>query len=80
MKPFELLLAEILNCTIRESSLSNGVRPVLQAHPQARVLVTGQATGRRVHNSGIPFDDVSGKRLRDWMEITREAFLTRKKL
>jgi uracil-DNA glycosylase len=62
------------------SSLSDGVRPVLQAHPQARVLIAGQAPGRSVHNSGIPFDDASGERLRDWMGITREAFYDSKKV
>jgi uracil-DNA glycosylase len=77
---FESLLAEIRNCTICASSLSDGVRPVLQVHPQARVLVAGQAPGRIVHNSGIPFDDASGERLRDWMGITREAFYDPKKV
>jgi uracil-DNA glycosylase len=77
---FESLLAEIRNCTICASSLSDGVRPVLQAHPQARVLIAGQAPGRSVHNSGIPFDDASGERLRDWMGITREAFYDSKKV
>jgi len=43
MKPFESLLAEIQNCTICESSLADGVHPVLQVHPQARVLIAGQA-------------------------------------
>ena len=80
MKPFESLLAEIQNCTICESSLADGVHPVLQVHPQARVLIAGQAPGRSVHNSGIPFDDVSGKRLRDWMGITRETFYNPRKV
>lgn len=80
MKPFESLLTEIRNCTICESSLSDGVRPVLQVHPQARVLVAGQAPGRSVHNSGIPFDDVSGERLRTWMGIKREVFYDPKKV
>ncbi len=80
MKPFESLLTEIRNCTICESSLSDGVRPVLQVHPQARVLVAGQAPGRSVHNSGIPFDDVSGERLRAWMGIKREVFYDPKKV
>jgi uracil-DNA glycosylase len=47
---------------------------VLQVHPAARILVVGQAPGIRVHNSGIPFDDASGDRLREWMGITREVF------
>jgi uracil-DNA glycosylase len=43
-------------------------------HPQARVLIAGQAPGRKVHESGVPFDDASGDRLRKWMGVTREMF------
>jgi uracil-DNA glycosylase len=49
-------------------------RPVVWFRPSARVLVAGQAPGARVHASGLPFDDASGERLRDWMGIEREAF------
>lgn len=49
-------------------------RPVLRAEPTARILVVGQAPGARVHASGLPFDDPSGDRLRDWMGIDRETF------
>lgn len=41
---------------------------------KARILIAGQAPGRRVHESGIPFDDVSGDRLRDWLGIDRDTF------
>lgn len=51
-----------------------GARPVVQFHPNARILVAGQAPGRRVHASGKPFDDPSGDRLRDWMGINKEDF------
>ncbi len=47
-------------------------RPVLQAGSGARILIAGQAPGRKVHASGIPFDDASGQRLRDWLGLTRE--------
>jgi uracil-DNA glycosylase len=47
---------------------------VLQADTRARILIAGQAPGRRVHETGIPFDDASGDRLRDWMGIGRESF------
>jgi uracil-DNA glycosylase len=46
----------------------------VQLHPAARLLIAGQAPGRKVHASGIPFDDVSGDRLRDWLGLTREVF------
>ena len=51
-----------------------GPRPVLQVHPKARILIAGQAPGRKVHESGIPFDDASGNRLREWLDVTREVF------
>jgi len=74
MASFASLLAEVRSCTICAPHLPHGVRPVLQIHPDARVLIAGQAPGRRVHLSGIPFDDASGERLREWMGVTREVF------
>ncbi len=52
-------------------------RPVTRLSAAARILVTGQAPGARVHASGLPFDDRSGDRLRDWMGVTREIFYDR---
>lgn len=77
---FKVLRDQILNCQICAASLPLGPRPVLQVHPQARILVASQAPGRRVHNSGIPFDDPSGDRLREWMGIGPEVFYDSKKV
>ena len=74
MNRFTKLLEEVRACTICEESLCDGVRPVLQVHPDARLLIAGQAPGRKVHESGIPFDDASGERLRSWMGVSRETF------
>ena len=49
-------------------------------HPAAAILIAGQAPGRRVHESGTPFDDPSGERLRDWMGINRETFYDRRRV
>jgi len=49
-------------------------RPVLQASGTARILIAGQAPGTKVHLSGIPFDDRSGDRLRDWLGVSRDTF------
>jgi uracil-DNA glycosylase len=68
------LLAEVRACTICEAHLPLGPRPVLQLHPKARILIAGQAPGKRVHDSGVPFDDASGNRLREWMNIGRDVF------
>lgn len=70
----ETLLADIRACRACEAHLSHGPRPVLQVGRDARVLVVGQAPGARVHASGIPWDDKSGERLRDWMGIGPERF------
>ncbi len=74
MPTFTTLLSEVRACTICKSELPLGPRPVLQLHPNARVLIAGQAPGKRVHESGVPFDDASGKRLREWMGVTTEVF------
>jgi uracil-DNA glycosylase len=52
-------------------------RPVVRVSPSARILIAGQAPGARVHASGLPFDDPSGDRLRDWMGVDRETFYDR---
>jgi len=68
------LLKEVRSCTLCKEHLPLGPRPVVQAHEQARILIAGQAPGNKVHQSGIPFDDASGDRLRDWMGISKEVF------
>lgn len=68
------LLAEIAGCTRCAAHLPLGPRPVLRATATARILVAGQAPGIRVHETGIPFNDPSGDRLRVWMGIDRETF------
>ena len=68
------LLRRIRACTICTPHLPLGPRPVLQAGSGARILIAGQAPGRKVHASGIPFDDASGERLRTWLGLTRETF------
>jgi uracil-DNA glycosylase len=74
MTGFSSLLNEVRGCTICASDLPLGPRPVLQMHPKARVLIAGQAPGKKVHESGVPFDDASGKRLREWLGVSRDVF------
>ncbi|MEX2474192.1 uracil-DNA glycosylase family protein [Marinobacter sp.] len=71
---FQELVARVRRCTLCAEHLPLGPRPVVQLSESSRVLVVGQAPGRRVHQSGVPFDDPSGDRLRDWMGITRDTF------
>ena len=68
------LIHRALNCTLCEDQLKDGVRPVFQFNSSARILVAAQAPGRKVHETGIPFNDPSGERLRQWMGIDRDTF------
>lgn len=68
------LLEAARRCTLCAASLPLGPRPVLRAAATARVLIVGQAPGTRVHATGIPWNDPSGDRLRDWLAVDRETF------
>jgi len=68
------LLAEVRACTACAAVLPREPRPVLRAHQDARVLIVGQAPGVRVHETGIPWNDRSGDRLREWLAIDRDRF------
>lgn len=70
----DALLLEVRGCRICAEHLPLGPRPVLRASETARVLVVGQAPGTRVHETGIPWNDPSGDRLREWMGVSRETF------
>ena len=70
----ESLLLEVRACRLCEPQLPLGARPVLRADPRARVLIVGQAPGTRVHATGIPWNDPSGDRLREWLQVDRESF------
>ena len=68
------LLAEVRACRHCAESLPLGPRPVLQAGRGARLLIVSQAPGTKVHETGLPFNDPSGDRLRDWLQVDRETF------
>ena len=68
------LLAEVRACTVCEAHLDHGPRPIVQAGSRARIAIIGQAPGRRVHESGIPWDDPSGRTLRRWLGLTDDQF------
>ena len=65
---------EIAACTICAEHLSHGPRPVVQFSETSRVLIIGQAPGSKVHASGVPWDDDSGNRLREWLGIGADDF------
>ena len=68
------LISQVKSCDICAKHLSLGVRPVLQINPKAKILIAGQAPGLQVHKTGIPFNDKSGDRLREWLGIDSEVF------
>lgn len=70
----ESLLAAVRACRTCEAHLPLGPRPVLSAAATARILIVGQAPGARVHRTGVPWDDPSGERLRDWMGVSADVF------
>jgi uracil-DNA glycosylase len=74
MNSCNALLAEVRGCTHCAKHLPLGPRPVLQLHPAARILLASQAPGRKVHETGLPFNDPSGDRLRTWLGVTRGMF------
>ncbi len=67
-------LAAARACTLCAAELPLGPRPVLRASPTSRILIIGQAPGTRVHATGIPWNDASGDRLRDWLALDRTSF------
>ena len=73
-REFEALLKKVRACRVCEAHLLFGPRPVLRAAITAQLLIVGQAPGRRVHETGVPWNDPSGDRLRDWLQLDRERF------
>ncbi|RAK58007.1 uracil-DNA glycosylase family protein [Phenylobacterium deserti] len=68
------VLAQIRACRACAVDLPHEPRPVVRVSSATRLLICGQAPGRRVHESGLPFDDPSGDRLRDWLGVNRATF------
>jgi uracil-DNA glycosylase len=70
----DAVLAEIRACRACSAEFPHAPRPVVRVRAETRILICGQAPGRRVHESGLPFDDASGDRLRAWMGVDRATF------
>lgn len=68
------VLSGIAQCRVCAAHLAHEPRPVVRVDPRAKILIAGQAPGRRVHESGLPWNDPSGDRLRDWMNVSRDWF------
>ncbi len=75
--PLDQILADIAACRACAPYLPHVPRPVTRVCEETRILIAGQAPGRLVHETGLPFNDPSGNRLRQWMGIDRETFYGR---
>ena len=76
---YKTLLENVRACAICQD-LPLGPRPILQISASAKLLIVGQAPGKKAHNKGIPFDDPSGDRLRGWLGIDRDTFYNASKI
>ncbi|MFN0015484.1 MAG: uracil-DNA glycosylase family protein [Saprospiraceae bacterium] len=76
----EKLLTEIRACTVCQTHLPHGCRPVVRASPTSRILIVGQAPGRKVHASGTPWDDASGDTLRAWLGVDKAVFYDHRRI
>jgi uracil-DNA glycosylase len=74
------LLRDARACRVCEADLPLGPRPVLRAGVGARLMIIGQAPGTRVHETGIPWNDPSGERLRQWLDLDRSRFYDQNKI
>jgi uracil-DNA glycosylase family 4 len=68
------LLQQIRKCNECEKHLPHGVNPIISASPESKIIIIGQAPGRAVHNTGIPWNDKSGDNLRNWLGIDKSIF------
>lgn len=68
------LLSQIKNCKTCQQHLASGVNPVVAASTNSKIVIVGQAPGRIVHNSGIPWNDKSGDNLRSWLGVDKPTF------
>lgn len=73
-RALDMLLKKARACTLCADHLPFEPRPVLRASVTARLLIVGQAPGARVHETGIPWNDPSGDRLREWLALDRDVF------
>ncbi|WP_434357349.1 uracil-DNA glycosylase family protein [Parasalinivibrio latis] len=76
----DALFRQIRACTLCETHLPLGPRPVIRGSASARLLIIGQAPGTRVHETGIPWNDPSGDRLRQWLDMDKDSFYDESKI
>lgn len=80
MDNFDALLATVRDCTICAADLPLRPRPIVRGTPDAKLLMIGHAPGTGMHESGVPWNDPSGERLRDWLQMTPDDFYDESKI
>lgn len=78
MNEFDEITEKLRQDTRNASFTSRGVGPIYQLSDKAEILIIGQAPGRKVEESGVPFADKSGEKLREWMGVSEEEFYSQK--
>ncbi|WP_299001911.1 uracil-DNA glycosylase family protein [uncultured Shewanella sp.] len=74
MEPVLALIENVKQCDLCTASLPLGPKPIIQLASGAKILIAGQAPGKQAHDKGVPFDDVSGERLRTWLGVSKVEF------
>lgn len=70
----DALINQISACQICQAELPCSPKPIIQIGANAKILIAGQAPGLKAHKQGMPFQDMSGDRLRDWLGVTSSQF------
>ena len=74
------LLQQVRDCKVCENYLDLGINPVISASVKSRIVIIGQAPGRKVHDTGIPWNDKSGDNLRNWLGVDKTIFYDPEKI
>ncbi len=80
MQTLDELLTEIRACQVCKDELPLGPNPIVRAHHESKLLIVGQAPGTKVHNTSIPWNDPSGNKLREWLNIDKDVFYDETKI
>ena len=70
----DALLKRIQRCDVCKDHLLFGPRPVVQLSNRSKIIIVGQAPCKRVHETGVPWNDASGRKRREWMDIDEATF------
>ena len=76
----DYLLSQVRSCQLCVKNLPLEPKPIIQASISSKILIIGQAPGTKAHRTGIPWNDASGKRLRNWLKIPKNIFYNKSQI